>query len=304
MAPQNTKLQVFRVPTTTRRGHVSGQLPKEIQILVCPPWGDTDIQKASGWDPDGSPGQDGIQTSGCPPQPGRDSHVWGSLQGRKWNTHQGCPLTTRRGSRHHLGVLRGGSWGQWVGVSPSPSAWCSGYPRTCCHPEWVPTPAALWTPKLPSSPLLRHGGGQPLCGAAFAPWPLSPQNSSQNQSMAHKHPPWIPNTLPKMPALAHSAPKPSPKKHCSYWPLCLPSQYGPVSPVPSAQCSQYSYSRTSSIAHLSATSTHWQLAMRTPFQAALHQAQPAQLPHPGGGVQSQSSHPCATGDMQWEGSCA
>lgn len=25
--------------------------------------------------------------------------------------HPGCPLTARRRPRHHLGILRGGSWG-------------------------------------------------------------------------------------------------------------------------------------------------------------------------------------------------
>lgn len=39
-------------------------------------------------------------------------------------------------------------------------------------------------------------------------------------------------------------------------------------PAPSAQCCQYCYTRTPSIAHLRATSAHWEHATRMPSQAA------------------------------------
>lgn len=88
-------------------------LPEGTQIPRRPLEGTRMLPPGAGWDADvwmAPCSQEETHCLGFPPRPGVE--YW----------HQGCPLTTRRGPRHHLGVLRGGT-GEAVG---------GGFPITFC----------------------------------------------------------------------------------------------------------------------------------------------------------------------------
>lgn len=74
--PKIQSSQVFEVPTTTRRGHVPGLLPKEIEILVCPPSDGLWI---------------GPRCPDSPPGPGWDADVWAAPHNQEETPVSGVP---------------------------------------------------------------------------------------------------------------------------------------------------------------------------------------------------------------------
>lgn len=101
---------------------------------------------ASRWDPDAQMASLGL---------GWDTDVWVAHH-KQEETHMSgvlpkarngtpasrVPLTPGEDPGISWGFWRGTAGGQWVGVSPSPSALRSWCPWSCCHPEGAPAPAA------------------------------------------------------------------------------------------------------------------------------------------------------------------